>query len=139
MLALERNPEVPASTPDEDLGLGSDCRGISRDPRNSHEEWTFLKPQEWIPDDPIVTEEEPQVCCHNSRKTRRFSPQHKMRPFSAVASREKSHIPSCVSIGSLTPLRQFKKFPDIPVFTREENRGSHHNSRRAPFFPLILR
>ena len=30
MLEQERNPEVLASTPDEDLGLGSDCRGILR-------------------------------------------------------------------------------------------------------------
>lgn len=31
MLALERNPEVRASTPDEDL-FDSDCRGIPRGP-----------------------------------------------------------------------------------------------------------
>ena len=47
-----------------------------------------------------------------------------------MAPREKSHIPSCVSIGSLTPLRQFKKFPDIPVCTREEHQGSRPYSRR---------
>ena len=32
MSALKRNPEVPASTPDEDLGPGSDCSGILRGP-----------------------------------------------------------------------------------------------------------
>ena len=32
MWALERNLEFPASTPDEDLGPGSDCRGILRGP-----------------------------------------------------------------------------------------------------------
>ena len=30
---------------------------------------------------------------------------------------------------------QLKKYPDIPVFTREEHRGSCHNSRGAPFAP----
>ena len=42
----------------------------------------------------------------------------------------------------LTPLRQLKKFPDIPVCTREEHRGSRHNSGRAlvlPLHPLIPR
>ena len=28
---------------------------------------------------------------------------------------------------------QLKKFSDILVYTREEHRGSRHNSRRAPF------
>ena len=63
-------------------------------PRNSHGDWTFLRPPEWVPEVPIVTREEPQVCCHNSRKTRRFFPQREMRPFSTVVSGEKSHFPS---------------------------------------------
>ena len=58
-----------------------------------------------------------------------------MRTFSALVYREKSHLPSWASNGSLTPLRQPKKFPDIPVSTRKEHRGSRHNSRRAPVFP----
>ena len=37
MSALEKNPEYQASTPDEDLGPSSDCRGIPRDP--SRLEW----------------------------------------------------------------------------------------------------
>ena len=32
MSALERKPKVPAATPDEDLGPGTDRRGISRGP-----------------------------------------------------------------------------------------------------------
>ena len=35
----------------------------------------------------------------------------------------------------LTPLRELNKFPDIPVCTQEEHRGSRHNSRRASVFP----
>ena len=35
----------------------------------------------------------------------------------------------------LTPLRELNKFPDIPVCTQEEHRGSRHNSRRAPVLP----
>ena len=61
-----------------------------------------------------------------------------MRPFSTVVSGEKSHLPSRPSKGSLTPLRQLKKFPNIPVSTREEYRRSSHNSKRAPVFPPHL-
>ena len=32
MSALEGNPEVPASAPDEDLVPGTDCRGIPSGP-----------------------------------------------------------------------------------------------------------
>ena len=32
LLALEWKPEIPTSTSDEDLGPGSDCRGIQRGP-----------------------------------------------------------------------------------------------------------
>ena len=52
--------------------------------------------------------------CRNSRKTRRFFTPGEMRPFSAAASRGKSHLHSWTAKGSLTPLRQLKKFPDIP-------------------------
>jgi hypothetical protein len=34
----------------------------------------------------------------------------------------------------MTPLMQLKKFPNKPISTREEHRGSHHNPRTAPFF-----
>ena len=87
---------------------------------------------------PSTTREEPQVSCHNSRKTRRFSPQEEMRLFSAVASREKSHLPFCVSNGSLTPFMQHIKIPNITISIGEEPQGSCHNSRRAPFFPPHL-
>ena len=38
----------------------------------------------------------------------------------------------------MTPLRQLKKFPNIPVSTQEEPRVSRHNSRRAPVSPPQL-
>ena len=43
-----------------------------------------------------------------------------MRSISAEASRGYSHLTSGTTNGSFTPLLQFKKFPDIPVSTREE-------------------
>ena len=49
-------------------------------------------------------------------------PSGEMRPISAEASRGLSHLYSATSKGSFTPLLQLKKFPDIPVSTREEAR-----------------
>ena len=43
-----------------------------------------------------------------------------MRTISAEASRGYSHLTSGTSKGYFTPLLQLKKFPDIPVSTREE-------------------
>ena len=43
-----------------------------------------------------------------------------MRPISAEVFRGYSHLTSGNSKGSFTPLLQLKKFPDIPISTREE-------------------
>ena len=126
MLALERKPDVPASTSDEDLGPSCDYRGILRGPSRFSGDGTYLRPHERIPEVPVITREEPR---HTSRNTRRFSPQRELRPLSSGASRDKYYLPSLAQKCSLTPLRQLKKFFNIPVSTREEHRGSHHNSR----------
>ena len=63
-------------------------------PGNSHGDWTLLRQHERVPELPVVTREEIYVSCRNLRKTRRFTPQREMRPFSTAASREKSHLPS---------------------------------------------
>ena len=47
-----------------------------------------------------------------------------MRPISTEAFRGHSHLTSGTYKGSFTPLLQLKKFPDIPVSTREEARES---------------
>ena len=94
MAVLERKPEVPASIPDEDLGPGRDCRGIPRGPWQLTRRLDFPEANQWVPEVPVVTREETKVCCCNWRKPRKFSPQGEMRQFSAVASREKSHLPS---------------------------------------------
>jgi len=90
----ERKPEVLASAPDEDLGPGTDWKGIPRGPCNSHGDWSFLRQYKQVPDFLVVTQEKPQVSCRNSSKTRRFSSQREMRLFSAAASWDISHFPS---------------------------------------------
>ena len=59
-----------------------------------------------------------------------------MRPISAEVSRGYSHLTSGTSKGSFTPLLQLKKFPDIPVSTREEARASRPHPEE-PRFHLI--
>ena len=61
-----------------------------------------------------------------------------MRPISAEASRGYSHLTSGTSIGSFTPLLQLKKFPDIPVSTREEAREFRPHPEE-PRFRLLAR
>ena len=61
-----------------------------------------------------------------------------MRPISAEASRGYSHLSSGTSKGSFTPLLQLKKFPDIPVSTREEARESRQHPEE-PRFRLLAR
>ncbi|KAI4567688.1 hypothetical protein MJT46_007488 [Ovis ammon polii x Ovis aries] len=61
-----------------------------------------------------------------------------MRTNSAEASRGQSHLTTGTSKGSFTPLLQLKKFPDIPVSTREEARGSRTHVGE-PRFRLLAR
>ena len=61
-----------------------------------------------------------------------------MRTISAEASRGYSHLNSGTSKGSFTPLLQLKKFPDIPVSTREETRESRPHPEE-PRFSLLAR
>ena len=134
----ETRPESPVETPEEPFlqwkgilsfwpqlqvrtSASADTSEESREaPRKSRGDWTFLKPHERVSVVPIVTRGEPLISCRNPRKTRRFSPQCEMRPFSTVAAREKSYLSSYASKGSLTPLMQLKNFPYIPISTREE-------------------
>ena len=76
--------------------------------------------------------------CPSSKKSRRFSPPGEMRPISAEAARGYSHLTSGTSKGSFTPLLQLKKFPDIPVSTREEARESRPHPEE-PRFRLLAR
>ena len=56
-----------------------------------------------------------------------------MRPISGEASPGKSHLTSGTSKGSFTPLLQLKKFPDIPVSTREDAQESRPHPEEPSF------
>ena len=53
--AQERKLEVPASTPNEDLCLGTNWRRIWEASHNPHGDWTFLRQHEQVPEIPVVT------------------------------------------------------------------------------------
>ena len=61
-----------------------------------------------------------------------------MRPISAEATHGLLHLTSGTSKGSFTPLLQLKKFPNIPVSTREEARESRPHPAE-PRFRLLAR
>ena len=61
-----------------------------------------------------------------------------MRPISAEASQGYSHLTSGTSKGYFTHLLQLKKFPDIPVSTREEARESRPHPGEPRFRLLAL-
>ncbi|KAI4552066.1 hypothetical protein MJG53_000126 [Ovis ammon polii x Ovis aries] len=61
-----------------------------------------------------------------------------MRPISAEASRGDSHLTTGTSKGSFTPLLQLKKFPALPISTREEAPGSRTHPGE-PRFRLLAR
>ena len=61
-----------------------------------------------------------------------------MRPISAEASQGYSHLTSGTYKGSFTPLLQLKKFPDIPVSTREKARESRPHPEE-PRYLLLAR
>ena len=62
---LAASTEVPASLPDEDQGPGTDWRAIPRGPSQLAWRLDFPEAYEQVPEDPIVTREEPQVSCRN--------------------------------------------------------------------------
>ena len=68
----------------------------------------------------------------------RFSPPGEMMPISSEASRGKSHLTSGTYKGSFKLLLQLKKFPDIPVSTREEAR-EFRPVPEEPRFRLLAR
>ena len=135
---LQKYPKIHVSTGEESSGYSTDSteglrpqhrreRNPERPPRNSHGDWSFLRPPERVPEVPVVTGE----TLPNSRKSRRFSPPGEMRPISSEASGGSSHLNSGNSKGSLL---QLKKFPDIHVSTREEARGSRPHPEVTSFW-----
>ena len=93
-----------------------------------------MRPPERVPEVPIVSRDHLPLL----EKIQEVLPSSEMRPISAEASPGKSHLTSETSKGSFTPLLQLKKFPDIPVSTREEAREFPPHPEE-PRFRLLAR
>ena len=117
----------------------SDLRGIKGCPLATQKEvWLHcgnMRVSLRFPEVPDAAWEEPRASGSNSRKTKRFPSQHKMRLDSPVATQEQSRVPPHNSKGGLTACMELQRFSEIPVATREESRVSRRNSRRAPCSP----
>ena len=57
MSDLERNPQVPATTPHKERTRHRRERNPERPPSNSHGDWPFLRPPERVPEVPVVSRE----------------------------------------------------------------------------------
>ena len=129
MSALERKPEVPASTPDEDLSPGSYWRGLLRGPSQLVRRWDFSEATRPGPCVPCLNLRGPQVCCRNSRKTRRFLRQLKKFPDTPGSTQEEHR-------GSCNNSRRAPVFPPhlkmrvhFPASLGKESWRSLHTSR----------
>ena len=140
MSEMERIAEVPASTRDEALFIPAVMRDESRGaPRNSKADLTSLRKHERVPQVPIQLERNPKLPSTTPKKTMKFSPPHKMRPFYTAAFPKKPHVPSWNLKGNLKPFMKPQKLPEIPyplerkaefpATTQEEPRFPHINSR----------
>ena len=142
---LQKYPKIHVSTGEESSGSSTDSaqglmpwhgrvRNPGRPPSNSHGDWPFLRPPERVPEVPVVTRQHlPRL-----EKIQEVLPSSEMRPISAEASPGKSHLTSGTSKGSITPLLYLKKFPEIPVSTREQVRESRPHPE-GPRFRLLAR
>ena len=102
---------------------------------NSHGDWTFLRPHDRVPEVPVVTREKIQVCCHNSRKTRRFSPSKQDEAlFCCSISREIP--PSLLSLEGV--LYTLEATQQVPRLMRFHSRGTPRvlaQAKKSPDFP----
>ena len=142
---LQKHPKIHVSTGEDSSGSGNDSsqdlrprhqreRNPERPPSNSHGDWPFLRPPEWNPEVPVVSREHlPQLEKIQEVLPSRRDEAHFRRGVSRLITRNLWDFQ-----GSFTPLLQLKKFPDIPVSTREEARESRPLPEE-PRFRLLAR
>ena len=100
---------------------------------------TFLRQHERVHEVSILTQEEPHVTCHNSRKTRRFSHQREMKPFFCCGiSREVP--PSLLSLERV--LDTLDATQEVPQHTWLHSTGTPSvlpPLKKSPIFPSSSR
>ena len=122
----ELRPNSPAVTREESGNPTCTLKG----------DLTSLRQDERLPEVSVATRVELQTSSLNLRKSTRFHSQCEIRSLSPAAPQEQSRVPSLNSKGALTPVMQFKRFPEISITTQEESRISPLISRRG-LIPLL--
>ena len=133
MPALERKPEVPTSPPDEEHSPSRDCRGIPRDPLNSHGDWTFLRTHQRVPLVLVLTRKEPQACCHTKKKKKKKKQEiHPLTQTEAL-------FRCSVSRGMPPSLLGLEWVLDTLEATQKVHRYNNLHSRGTPRIPPQLK
>ena len=115
---------APAATAEESQGAHSDSRG----------DWTSLKSHERVAEVPVITQEKPSC---NMRKTRRFSPQSDLRPFSTACLERNPTFPPEPRKG----LAKFEATQEVPRHPLLHSRGTSNGpttTQEEPRFSLLI-
>ena len=134
MSALERDPQIRHRLHTRSWRLHRRERNPERPPSNSHGDWPFLRPPERVPEVPVVSREHlPQL-----------EKIQEVLPFRGDEAHFRCGVTRLITPKLwnfqrvLQPLLQLKKFPHIPVSTREEARESRPHPEE-PRFRLLDR
>ena len=132
----QRFPETPVSSRYE--WAESSTSTQDEPSMATHEElWVLCctRKEHWVP---VTSQEEPQVCCCNSRGTPSFSPQlernHKLQATTWV----NLQVPWCNSSGTPSSLLHLKRNHEFPTLTLDEAKFPSCNSRGTPNSPMQL-
>ena len=129
MSALERNPEVPASTQDEDLSPGSNWRGILRSPSQLTSRLDFPEAKRVGPCGPrrnsrgtpcFLLQVEENFCCGISREIPPSLLSLKRLIDNLEATQEVPRHTRLHSRGTPRVPPQLKKSPGFPSSSRDE-------------------
>ena len=128
MPALERNPEVLASTPDEELDHGSEWRGIPRGP------WQLA----WRLDFPEATQACSQGLRPNSRGIPSFLPKF-LKNQEILSSTRDEALVHCSVLREISPsLLSLERVLDTLEATQEVPQHTRLLSRGTPMVPTQL-
>ncbi|KAI4572693.1 hypothetical protein MJG53_012531 [Ovis ammon polii x Ovis aries] len=165
---LQKYPKIHVSTGEESSGSDPDStqglrpqhrreKNPERPPRNSHGDWPFLMPPEWVPEVPVRRgltplgrlQKYPKIHVSTGEEssgsdpdsTQGLRPQHR-REKNPERPPRNSHgdwpflrpperVPEVPVRRGLTPLGRLQKYPKIHVSTGEESSGSDPDSTQG--------
>ena len=114
MSALQSNPEVAISAPDEDLGPSTYWRGNPRVPWHLAWRQDFPEATQPVPEVLVVTQEESGLACLHTRRDP--TPLWKLHrnPKIHVSTGEKSYVPTSKVTEAIGPCTDWRGIPRGP-------------------------